>query len=306
MFLEPVLIILFALLLDNLFSETRRYHPLVGFGRVAKWTESRLNKKGRIALKAKGLLALFILLLPLMGLVILIQTWSMPQLLELVILYFVIGRKSLQQHALAIVKPLEDNDVILARQKIALIVSRDTENMNEQQVIDASIESVVENSNDAIFASIFWFLVAGAAGALMYRLANTLDAMWGYKNSRYFYFGWAAARFDDVLNWLPARLVVLSFALLSLSKKVWTLAFQQGLKCSSKNAGPVMAAGACALNVKLGGPAIYETIAIDKPELGCGDQARVVDIRRALVLIDKTLVLWLLVILLISVLFEFY
>ena len=128
---------------------------------------------------------------------------------------------------------------------------------------------------------------------LIYRLANTLNAMWGYKNARYLNFGWAAAHFDDLLNWMPARLTVFNFAILGQFQTVWQTAFQQGMQCSSINAGPVMAAGTCALNIKLGGEAHYEGMAINKPELGCGKSAEVTDIKRALSLVDKTLVLWL-------------
>jgi len=169
---------------------------------------------------------------------------------------------------------------------------------------------LIENSNDAIFGVIFWYLLAGAPAVVIYRLVNTLDAMWGYKNSRFRQFGWAAARLDDVLNWLPARLTVASFALVSVfdGKKiqparlleVWQLAFNQGLKCSSKNAGPVMAAGAAALKIKLGGKAEYNGVAIDKPVLGCGNDAQIKDIQRGLSLIDKSLLAWLLLILLLT------
>jgi len=172
-------------------------------------------------------------------------------------------------------------------------------------VVVASIESVIENSSDAIFAAIFWYIVAGAPGVVMYRLTNTLDAMWGYKNKRFSSFGWFAAKFDDVLNWTPSRLTVFSFALLSHFNKVWFLSFEQGMKCSSKNAGPVMAAGACALNIKLGGTACYNGEKINKPELGCGEEASVLDVKRALVLIDKVLLLWLSILIFAGLLLEF-
>jgi len=296
MILEPALIVAVACIIDRLLGEAKCFHPLSGFGNLANQVESRLNQGSAKARKLKGVVALMLLLLPFMlglsWLIYVLPVEIISHLIELVILYLAIGRQSLRQHAYAIMTPLLQKNMPLARKKIALMVSRDTSHMNQPQITTATIESVLENSNDALFGALFWFMVAGAPGVLMYRLANTLDAMWGYKNDRYLYFGWAAARFDDLLNWLPARLTVLSFSLLHGFSKVWPLAFQQGLQCSSKNGGPVMAAGACALNIKLGGSAQYEGKVINKPELGYGHAVTAIDIKRALTLVDKTLVLW--------------
>lgn len=299
--LETLLIITFALLLDQLLGEARRFHPLAGFGNCARRLENYLNKK--CASRLKGVLGLLILVLPLVLplalLLVYLKNLSLSpvyyQLIDIAIIYLAVGRKSLREHALNVLKPLEQGDLAKAREKISLIVSRDTHEMSQQQVIIACLESIIENSNDAIFGVIIWYLIGGAPGVLVYRLVNTLDAMWGYKNERFLYFGWAAARLDDVLNWLPARLSVFSFALVAKGSefsKVWQTAFQQGGKCSSKNAGPVMSAGACALNIKLGGKARYSGVSINKPDLGCGNQAGISDIKHALSLIDKTLLLW--------------
>ena len=308
MSLETVLIISFALLLDKWLGEVRIFHPLAGFGNCALLLEKYLNRSVTGRLKLKGVLALLILIAPLPLIMLYLHTLSIPQLtyplVDVLILYLATGRKSLHQHALEVMQSLEQNDLVKAREKISLIVSRDTQKMSRQQIVTACLESVIENSNDAVFGAIVWYLLAGASGVVVYRLVNTLDAMWGYKNDRYIYFGWAAARFDDALNWLPARLTVLSFAILGGFKKVWSRAFQQGMKCSSKNAGPVMAAGACALNIKLGGEAQYNGVVISKPDLGCGNRPQAADIKRVLSLIDKTLFLWLGLLLLIAVLIE--
>lgn len=295
--LETLLIITFALLLDQLLGEARRFHPLAGFGNCARWLENYLNKK--CVTRLKGVLCLLILVLPLALLLVYLKNLSLSpvyyQFIDIVIIYLAVGRKSLREHALNVLKPLEQGDLAKAREKISLIVSRDTHEMSQSQVIIACLESIIENSNDAIFGVIIWYLIGGAPGVLVYRLVNTLDAMWGYKNEQFLYFGWAAARLDDVLNWLPARLTVFSFALVAKASefnKVWQIAFQQGGKCSSKNAGPVMSAGACALNIKLGGKARYNGVSINKPDLGYGNQAGISDIKHALSLVDKTLLLW--------------
>lgn len=155
------------------------------------------------------------------------------------------------------------------------------------------MESALENGSDAVFAPLFWLVVAGAPGVMLYRLANTLDAMWGYRNARFTGFGWAAARIDDVLNWIPARLTAMNYALLGHTADALRCWRTQAPQWSSPNAGPVMAAGAGSLRVRLGGAARYEGVEEARPPLGTGKPATAVDITRALTLVSRTLWLWL-------------
>jgi adenosylcobinamide-phosphate synthase len=207
-------------------------------------------------------------------------------------LYLCIGHKSLYQHVMPIIAALNHNDEPLARELTGRIVSRDTETLN---IANASIESVLENGNDAVFAALFWFLVAGLPGVIALRLINTLDAMWGYKNSRYLYFGRVAARMDDLVNIIPARLTALSYALLGKTRLALNCWHSQAALHDSPNAGPVMASGAGALSITIGGPACYQGEWHQRPVFGAGSEAGTDDIKRALHLVSYSVVLWLLI-----------
>lgn len=287
--------LLVAVLVDCFFGEPRRFHPLVGFGRLAAWFERRLNHSNNALIsRSLGVMAWCFVLLPftLLSVFLLRLPEGWLWLYSVVVLYFALAYRSLKQHVLAIYRPLQQHDLPRARQALAMIVSRDTSELNAQGIRKAAIESCLENGADGIFAPLFWFVFLGPVGAVNYRLINTLDAMWGYKNNRFRHFGWCAARMDDIANWLPARLVAASYCLLGnaqLGIKAWR---SQAHLCQSPNAGPVMAAGAGALDVQLGGVATYEQQAVYKPALGTNKPARDQDLLRALRLLRNTLLLW--------------
>ncbi|MDP3138644.1 MAG: CobD/CbiB family cobalamin biosynthesis protein, partial [Burkholderiaceae bacterium] len=173
------------------------------------------------------------------------------------------------------------------------IVSRETSQLDASGVAKAGVESVLENGNDAIFGTLFWFALLGGPGAVLFRLANTLDAMWGYRTERFNHFGWAAARIDDGLNWLPARLTALTYAVLGQTRTALACWRTQAPGWESPNAGPVMAAGAGSLGVQLGGAAIYHGAEEIRPPLGCGPAPGAADLERAIRLIQRSLWLWL-------------
>jgi adenosylcobinamide-phosphate synthase len=168
--------------------------------------------------------------------------------------------------------------------------------MTTTEISKATVESVLENGNDALFGTLFWYLIAGLPGALLHRLVNTLDAMWGYKTDHYLHFGWAAARLDDLLNWIPARLCALTYALLGKRKQALSCWRRQAKSYESPNGGPIMAAGAGALGIRLGGPAIYHGKLKVKPFLGVGPEATPQDINRAVRLLNGGVLLWLVLI----------
>lgn len=293
------LILFAAVALDYYLGEPpNAYHPLVAFGRWANRLESIFRQSEHSALQQKifGVLAWLLAVTPAVLVLALSLSFSavLHDLLSVVILYACLGTRSLQQHATAVYQALINADLPLARQQVGRIVSRQTDTMSADDVRRAAIESVLENGADAVFAPLFWFVVLGPFGAVLYRLSNTLDAMWGYKNPRFIAFGWTAARMDDLLNWLPARLTALSYVLLGNRPQAWQAWQQQAYLLESPNAGPVMTAGAGSLNLQLGGPAWYQGQLKQKPWFGGKNSPQNQDIHRATGLIYRVLSLWLL------------
>jgi adenosylcobinamide-phosphate synthase len=295
------LLLVAGVALDLLLGETRRWHPLVGFGNLASFIERRLNR-GNLRLP-RGSLAWALAVLPLTALFV-VLTDVAGLWLHAVLLYLCIGLRSLRDHTIPIYEALRGGDLAQARALTARIVSRDTANASESDLAKASAESLLENGNDAVFGTLFWFILLGGPGAVLFRLANTLDAMWGYRSARFNLFGRPAARIDDVMNYLPARLTALSYVLLAGAGRAhaWHCWRTQAPAWSSPNAGPVMASGAGALGVSLGGAAVYDGEVEQRPPLGAGPAACAGDIQRAWRLVLRTTLLWLGVVCLLAVL----
>lgn len=284
-----------AVLIDAVSGEPRRAHPLVAFGRAARAIERGLHADRRRA----GVVAWTVAVAPPVLVTFWLLRWTgqyppwCAHAMSAVALYLAIGRRSLREHAQPVADALAAGDLDGARRAVSRMVSRDTGALDGSQVAAAATESVLENGNDAVFGALFWFAVLGAPGVVLYRLANTLDAMWGYRTARYARFGWAAARIDDLLNWVPARLTAATYALLGDTARAWRCWRQQAPHWDSPNAGPVMAAGAGAIGVRLGGAAPYHGIPKERPLLGEGRPADVAGIRHALALVDRGVALWL-------------
>lgn len=285
---------------DRLLGEPpTRWHPLVAFGTLAtalerRWNQPSLsNQQGFV----RGFLALLVLVLVpvllLAGLLWLLPWW-LNMALQTIILYLCLGGRSLHQHAVAVAEPLLADRLSEARSALSRMVSRDTHQLSASRTASATLESVLENGNDAIFASLFWFAVAGAPAALAHRLINTLDAMWGYRTPRHEAFGKSAARLDDGMNFLPARLSALTYALVSGHPwRAWRCWQRQAARHDSPNAGVVMAAGAGALGLRLGGSARYAGIRQTRPLFGTGRTANASDITSALTLLNNSTLVWL-------------
>lgn len=292
---------LFAVLLDHWLGEPRRCHPLVAFGRWVSRVEQRLNRApGSIS---NGVAGVLILTVPITGVAWLVTDLTPDPLrltLEVVVLWLAMSLRGLAEHGQAVAVELEKGDLPAARKAVGRIVSRKTEALDDTGVATAATESMLENGADAVFASLFWYLVAGLPGVVLHRMVNTLDAMWGYRNERFNRFGRFAARLDDVMNAIPARLTALTYALVGRTGLAWQCWQTQGRSWESPNAGPVMAAGAGALGVSLGGAAPYSEGLRQRPVLGAGPAATADSIRASIRLVYRGVALWLIAAVLLS------
>lgn len=197
--------------------------------------------------------------------------------------YVAVAGRALLQSAASVGASLAEGDVVSARSLLPALVGRDPEGLDGPEISRAVVESVAENTVDAVVAPAFWAAVAGTPGVLAYRAVNTLDAMVGHRSDRYLRFGWAAARTDDVAGWVPARLTALLVvaARPGSAKRVWRAVRQQAPAHPSPNAGVAEAAFAAALGLRLGGVNVYGSLVERRPDLGEGRAPSVGDISRA-------------------------
>jgi len=248
-----------AMVLDAVFGEPRQLwnrisHPAVLMGRAVGWLDSRLNigahrrLRGALALGALGLAALILgaLLTALPG----------AGLIEILLAAILLAQRSLAEHVRRVARALRLS-LGDGQAEVARIVGRDVAALDEAGVARAAIESAAENLSDAVVAPALWFLALGLPGLLLYKITNTADSMIGYRTERYRAFGWAAARFDDALNWIPARATAALLALVHGTPAAWALARRDAPQHRSPNAGWPEAAMAGVLGVALSGPRTY-------------------------------------------------
>lgn len=202
---------------------------------------------------------------------------------DVIVIYQAIAARDLQEHVKAILQPLATGDIGAARERLSRIVGRDTEKLDETEISRATIESVAESLVDGIVAPLFWSLIGGAPGALIYRTANTLDSIVGHRTEAYEKLGKTSARVDDLLNWLPARICALVLCLLR-SPANWVKVWREAVQHTSPNAGWPEAAMAYALGVRLGGRNFYDGECIQLPVFNAsGRAAAVADVRTSLI-----------------------
>ncbi|GAB2593769.1 cobalamin biosynthesis protein [Microlunatus antarcticus] len=271
---------------DAVVGDPRRGHPVAAFGRLA----ARLEQRTYATNHGAGVLHVG-LLVGGAGLLGHAAERLAPGPVGRVLLtatatWAVLGGRSLASEATVLAGQLEHDDLAAARVQITHLVGRDPSRLDADELARACVESVAENTSDAVVAPLLWGAVAGVPGLLVYRAANTLDAMVGHRSERYLCFGWAAARLDDVLNLAPARaaglLAALAAPLVGGSPAVALAAVRRDAgRHPSPNAGVVEAAFAGALGVRLGGVNVYEGHAEDRGTLGDGRPVVVADVARS-------------------------
>ena len=270
--------------LDAVVPDPRRGHPVAAFGSTAGalerrvWADSRARGALFTALSVGGTV--------LTGRAVERRSGSARMVVVAVATWAVLGSRSLRAEASAVGELLEAGDLPGARRRVTHLVGRDPETLDADGVARAAVESVAENTCDAVVAPLFWGALAGVPGLVGYRAANTLDAMVGHRSARYAQFGWAAARLDDVANIVPARVTAALAAAVAPAVGGDPLAavrtaLRDGRKHPSPNSGVSEAAFAGALGLRLGGRTVCRGLVEERPVLGDGAAPTPTDIRRA-------------------------
>ncbi len=298
------LVLALGMALDGALGEpkalwSRVPHPAVLMGRAVSALDDRLNRDRR----RDGVLAVAALAAGavLLGLV-LDRLLFLP--LEILVVAILLAQRSLADHVRAVAAGLE-RSLAAGREAVSLIVGRDTEVLDESAVARAAIESGAENLSDGVIAPAFWYLVAGLPGLLLYKMINTADSMIGHRTPRHVRFGWAAARLDDLMNYVPARLTGLLIGCAALSDSAVKTMFEDAREHRSPNAGWPEAAMAGALDIALSGPRLYPEGPSDDPWLNVHGRktADAEDVRRCVALMWRAWALALALLLAWAVLF---
>ena len=271
-------------------------HPVVLMGKLISFLEkklrSRFPKTPQGERTAGTIMALCVPLVSAgAGLLLLYLAWRVHPWAYFAVSAFLcwqcFAARCLMTEAKKVVTCLETQGLAAGRRQVAMLVGRDTENLSEEQVIKAAVETVAENTSDGVVAPLFWMALLGAVGGLFYKAVNTMDSMVGYKNDKYLHFGRFAAKFDDAVNYIPARLsglamVAAAFLLSMDGKGAWRIWRRDRRNHASPNSAQTESACAGALGVQLGGSASYFGKLCEKPTIG--DPIRLVeraDVHRA-------------------------
>jgi adenosylcobinamide-phosphate synthase len=276
-----------GVLADLMFGDPRRGHPVAAFGQLAGRLEQGLHGPSR----ARGVVYTVVavagpLMLGVAAERLAVRRPGLGLAVTAVATWTALGGASLAREGLLMAAALEQGDLTAARDRLTHLCARDPAQLPGPELARATVESLAENSSDAVVAPLLWAAVAGVPGALGYRAVNTLDAMVGYRSPRYEQFGWASARLDDVVNLVPARVSgLLTVACAPLaggsSRTAWRVWRRDHGRHPSPNAGHCEASAAGALGLRLGGVNVYGGESEGRPVMGEGRPPEVADVRRA-------------------------
>lgn len=269
------LTLLSAGLLDELVGDPPSWpHPVRAYG----WIIAQCDKARSCVTSSRHLRLLGVVLalgLPalggafvsgILGLARLVTPYTFP--IEILLGAWMLAGKSLREAVKPVALALETGNLEEARRQVGFVVGRDTAHLDEPEIARAGLETLAESLCDGVVAPLFWFALCGLPGLWAFKAVSTLDSMVGHIEAPYTHFGWASARLDDVLNWIPARITAVIIALAGFSIKALQLALRDGGKTKSPNAGVVEAAFAGALGVQLGGTNYYDGVEKVGPKLG--------------------------------------
>jgi adenosylcobinamide-phosphate synthase len=290
-----LVIILLALALDRWLPERGGFQLWSWYSDWAESIEHRFNG----GLRSQGTFAVLLAIAPII-IAIFLATLVLGQiagvlvfLFSVIVLYLCVDLYRLGDVALAVATALENGDVANAAMRLKELTGKDTVETTEAGVAHATVEAVLKQGNSLVLAPIFWFLVLGPLGAMLQRLASVLDRLWGHRTARFAEFGWAAARLDDLLSWVPARITALSYAVMG--------SFEDALRCwrrqagmwSDLSSGPLLASGLGALHLDTGEDDeedAYGNTAINPAAL-----PGAADVQRAVALVWRVMLFWLVV-----------
>ena len=272
-------LLLLAFGLDLLLADPRGWpHPVVWIGQLIELFEAELREKIRNEYWAGLLLVVAVLGLCGFAAIAALKVagsfgaW-LQGLLTLWLAWNCLALRSLHLESQVVIEALQRGDLVEARQALSMIVGRETAQLDQAGILRATLETLAENASDGVIAPLFYLVLGGPVAGILYKAANTLDSMVGYKNEKYLQFGRCAARFDDILNWIPSRLTSLLLVAAAFlcgldGRRAWQIMWRDARKHASPNAGWPEAAAAGALGVQLGGPAVYFGTPVEKPTFG--------------------------------------
>ena len=291
--MQLALIGMCAILLDRFVPKPFSWQ--LGFRRLAQGMEFLLYGPSRIDARLRlplGSVATLLLVLPFA-----LLAWGLSSIpyvevvLDIALLYLALEINSLTADANGVARALQQQNLQQAQEQLNRMVSCDTNTMDEEQISLTVVETTLNKACETVFATLFWFLLAGATGVVIHSLVNALDKLWGYPTPRYYYFGWFTAFLRAMLNWIPAQLAALSYVILGNRNNAWRC-WRTQVVAAGFSTNAALAAGAGALGLQLGGAMPFFGRLVPRPALGEGLLPRVEDIHRALTLVYRTLGLW--------------